>query len=582
MKKFRHISDFIAENKYRYLIGIMSLLATDGAQLILPRLYGKITDLLKEGGISKGGLLYYILLVCLLSFGIAVFRFLWRYLVLGASRNIESKLRRRFYDHLQTLSLNYYNNHKTGDLMAHATNDIAQIREAFGIGIIMIVDSLVIPVIAVVMMFTTAGIKLSLISILPLLFLGLVIVFFVKEMHSRYHNMQEAFSQLTETARENFSGIRVIKSFAQELKEIYKFEKVNRHNKEMNLRLIRIMRLLFPFIMGISALSTAIALWYGGIMVMYAEISLGDFVAFTGYLAMLVWPIASVGWITSMIQRGTVSIERINNILDEKPEITDAGTDTSIKEIRGAITFNNLTFSYPGNNEPVLKNINIAIEEGKTLAIVGHTGSGKTTLANLIPRLYNTPSGSLLIDGVDIYKIPLKVLRSSIGYVPQDTFLFSATIYENIDFFEGQGPESVERAAKTSMIYDNIMEFPDGFNTFVGERGVNLSGGQKQRIAIARALNRNPKILILDDCLSAVDTYTEEQILKKLKVELQKRTSIIISHRISTIKDADEIIVLHNGEITERGTHDTLLAQKGIYYDLYQKQLLKEELERVE
>ncbi len=582
MKKFRHIGDIILENKWRYFFGILALLITDAAQLALPRLYGTITDLLRNRNIGKSGLFKYILLVCFLAVGIAVFRFLWRYLVLGASKNIERKLRMRFYDHLQKLSLNYYNNHKTGDLMAHATNDISQISHAAGIGVTMLVDSAVVPVIAIIMMFVTVGAKLSLISISPLVILGLTIVFMVKEMHSRFRNMQEAFSHLTETARENFSGIRVVKSFAQELKEIKKFEKVNNHNKEMNLRLIRVMRLLNPFVMGISALSTAIALWRGGIMVIYAEISLGDFVAFTGYLAMLVWPIASIGWITSMFQRGSVSIDRINKILNEKPEVTDENADPNIKNIKGCIVFRNLSFSYPGSDTKTLNNINITIEEGKTLAIVGRTGSGKTTLANLVLRLYNTQSGSLLIDGVDINKIPLSVLRSNIGYVPQDTFLFSSTIGENIDFFAGNSTENIENAARTSMIYDNIMEFPAGFKTAVGERGVTLSGGQKQRIAIARALNRNPKILILDDCLSAVDTYTEEQILKKLKSKLSSRTSIIISHRISTIKDADEIIVLDNGEIAERGTHGTLIEQRNIYYDLYQKQLLKEQLERVE
>jgi ATP-binding cassette subfamily B protein len=335
-------------------------------------------------------------------------------------------------------------------------------------------------------------------------------------------------------------------------------------------------------IMTVSALSFAVALWFGGIEVINGNITLGDFVAFNSYLGMLTWPIAALGWITSMFQRGSVSIGRINVIMDEKPEIENSHDAVNLKDIKGKIEFKNLTFAYSENSKPVLKDINITIESGKTLAIVGRTGSGKTTLINLIQHLYKIPEGMLFVDGFDINKISIETVRSHIGYVPQDSFLFSTTLKENIDFFQGNSFESIASAAKTARVYDNIMDFPKQFETVIGERGITLSGGQKQRIAIARAILREPSILLLDDCLSAVDTHTEEEILKGLHEVMSQRTSIIVSHRILAVKDADEIIVLDDGEIIERGTHQSLLEMQGTYSDLYQKQLLAEQMEEAE
>lgn len=605
MNNLRYIKDLLLKFKYRYVIGILFLLCVDVLQLVLPKVLGDVTDLLEGGSLTQARLGTYAVIVVLIALGIAIFRFLFRYTLYGVSRSIELSFRNRFYAHLQKLSANYFNIHKTGDIMAHATNDMSNVTMATGQGVIFAIDSLLIPVVSLFMMWNTAGLKLTAASFIPLLLLGIAAIFFMRVMQSRVLKQQEAFSDLTETARENFSGIRVVKAFVQEQNEIKKFEKTNSINKVANIRFTRMISIMFPSVMAVSSISFLIALWYGGIMVIEGSLTLGGFVAFNSYLGMLIWPITAVGWIANIFQRGSVSLKRINTIMDEKPEIQDrsdaaakdtppghtglnaidrAGQNPPARqaEVSGSIEFRNLAFTYPGTDKPVLENINITIECGKTLAVVGRTGSGKTTLANLIPRLLSVPAGTLFIDGTDINSIPLSTLRSSIGCVPQDTFLFSASISENIDFFRGFGSNEIENAARTARIYDNICEFPDQFNTFVGERGVTLSGGQKQRVAIARAVIGAPAILIMDDCLSAVDANTEEEILEDLKAIMKDRTSIIVSHRISAVKDADEIIVLDDGRIVERGTHASLIEQEGYYKELYGKQLLAEQIEEGE
>lgn len=579
MNKLRYIKDVILKNRYRYAAGILCLVIVDIMQLALPKILGTVTDLLKNHALTRELLSKYCIMLASIALGIGVFRFLWRYLVLGVSRKIEETLRNRFYQHLQKLSANYYNNHKTGDLMAHATNDINNITMTVGHGVAVAIDSALIPLVAVTMMFRTAGFKLTLAAFSPLFILVLLIISFLRQMNQRAQKMQEAFSNLTEMARENFSGVRVIKSFVQETKEIEKFKNANIKNKKANLKFIRLTSLLYPVIYSVAALSFVITLWYGGLQVINGHITLGDFISFNSYLIMLIWPMAALGWLTNIFQRGSVSFDRVNTILDEVPEIKDAPDAAAIKELEGKIEFRSLSFSYPGSSIPALKNINIQLDKGKTLAIVGRTGSGKSTLANLILRLYSVPDGSMFIDDTDICKIPLSVLRNGIGYVPQEPFMFSSTLAENIDFYNSSSMDSIIEASKIARVYDNIMDFPQKFDTPVGERGVTLSGGQKQRLAIARAVLRPPAILILDDCLSAVDANTEKEILKELRAIMQQRTSIIISHRISTIMDADEIIVLDDGEIAERGTHESLLSFNGIYSDMYKRQLLAEQLE---
>ncbi|MEN6316211.1 MAG: ABC transporter ATP-binding protein [Clostridiaceae bacterium] len=602
MNNLRYIKDLLLKFKYRYVIGILFLLCVDVLQLVLPKVLGDVTDLLEGGSLTQAMLGTYAVIVVLIALGIAIFRFLFRYTLYGVSRSIELSFRNRFYAHLQKLSTNYFNIHKTGDIMAHATNDMSNVTMATGQGVIFAIDSLLIPVVSLFMMWNTAGFKLTAASFMPLFLRGIAAIFFMRVMQSRVLKQQEAFSDLTETARENFSGIRVVKAFVQEQNEIKKFEKANSLNKTANIKFVRLVSIMFPSVMAVSSVSFLIALWYGGIMVIEGSLTLGGFVAFNSYLGMLIWPITAIGWIAHIFQRGSVSLKRINTIMDEKPEIQDrSGTavmetppdhtglnaiDSAEQnppalqaEVSGLIEFRSLTFTYPGTDKPVLENINITIECGKTLAVVGRTGSGKTTLTNLIPRLLSVPAGTLFIDGTDINNIPLSTLRSSIGCVPQDTFLFSASISENIDFFRSFGSNEIENAARTARIYDNICEFPDQFDTFVGERGVTLSGGQKQRVAIARAVIGSPAILILDDCLSAVDANTEEEILEDLKAIMRDRTSIIVSHRISAVKDADEIIVLDDGRIVERGTHASLIEQEGYYKELYGKQLLAEQIE---
>lgn len=599
MDKLRYIRDLLSRNKYRYLLGVIFLLGVDILQLVMPRILGDATDFLESGTLTASKLAEFSITILFIAVGIAVFRFLFRYTLFGVSRSIELSLRNRFYQHLQKLSANYFNTHKTGDLMAHATNDLNNVTVTTGQGIILAVDCLLIPVAALIMMWTTAGYKLTLASFAPLLILGIVVFFFMKIMQSAVQKQQETFSDLTETARENFSGIRVVKSFVQEQKEIQRFQHANNRNKEANLKFVRLMSVMFPSVMLVASLSFVIALWYGGTLVIEGALTLGGFVAFNSYLGMLIWPITALGWVANIFQRGSVSLQRISTIMDESPEIADKfipqaqsaddksdvpGPLSALNRtaLEGVIEFRNLSFTYPGSDKPVLENISLKVEKGKILAIIGRTGSGKTTLINLIPRLLSVPEGALFIDYSDVNDIPLSLLRSSIGCVPQDTFLFSDTIYNNIDFYRELKPDDIENATKTARLNENILEFPEKFNTIVGERGVTLSGGQKQRVAIARAVLGSPSILILDDCLSAVDAKTEESILQDLKILMKQRTSIIVSHRISAVKDADEIIVLDEGRIIERGTHASLIESDGYYKSLFTRQLLAEEIEEAE
>jgi len=582
MHELRYIKDVILKCKNKYIAGIICIFMVDILQMVLPKVLGILTDKLKSGSFTKNDLVTYSILIVAVSISTAIFRFLWRYLVFGVSKLLEKTLRERLYAQFQRLSPRYYNEHKTGDLMSHATNDIDNIRMMLGQGVALISDSLLLPAAILVMLVLTAGYKLTLAAFSPMIFLVIVVVANVKNMHTRINRMQEAISDLTEKTRENISGIRVVKSFVQENHELQKFKKSNLHNREMNLKFVRIMSMLQPFVMAISYLTFAITLLYGGLKVIYGEITIGEFVTFAGYLLQLIWPIAALGWVTSIFQKGIVSLKRVNIMMDEVPDIIDSHDCINKDNINWKIDVKNLNFTYPGSENASLENINISLEKGKTLAICGKTGSGKTTLINLIPRLYNTEPGTLFIDDTDINRLSILSLRKNIGYVPQDTILFSATIKENINFFRNFDDESIIKAAKAAGIHDDIMGFPKQYDTIVGERGVNLSGGQKQRISIARALIGNPSLLILDDCLSAVDTHTEAKILGALKEIMRERTSIIVSHRISAIKDADEIIMLDEGRIIERGNHNSLLEQKGKYYELYQKQLLAAKIEEEE
>lgn len=567
--------------KFHFLVGFLSLLTVDLFQLQIPVITGNITDGLQSGNYEFSNLLNQVLTLLLIGLLIACFRFIWRYFIFGTSRKIEYGLRNDFFGHLEKLSLRFFNEHKTGDLMAHATNDLNAIRMMVGPGVLMSLDAITLCVLVIYQMITKISLNLTLVAIIPLPLIAIGGIFFGRAIRARFKDKQEAFAHMSEMVQENISGVQVVKAFVQETKEIKAFNETNKNNYDKNMRVIKLFAIMNPLAMLVTGLSIAIVLGYGGYMTMLGNITLGDFVAFTQYLLMLVWPMIAFGWCINIMSQGLASLSRFQNILDEKPEIIDEETVKQIDSIKGDIVIDNLTFNYPGSGLKELDNISVTVNKGETLGIVGRTGSGKTTLVNMLLRMYNPPRGTIFIDDVDIMDIPLKVLRHSIGYVPQDNFLFSDTISRNIAFGVIEtSDEYIECAAKNANVHDNIIEFSNKYATVVGERGVTLSGGQKQRISIARALIKDPAIMILDDSVSAVDTNTEEQILNHIKEERKDKTTIIIAHRISTIQNSDKIIVIDEGKIIESGTHDNLVEQKGLYYNMVEKQQLEKELEK--
>ena len=563
----------------RILAGFVSLLLVNGATILVPLVIREAIDRLARG---EGGLLQSGLMITGLAAVVMAFRFLWRYFFIGAARRIERDLRAKLYNHLLGLSASFYNETKTGDLMAHATNDIEAVTRACGFGILTIADPLfMIPVSVAIMMSIDP--QLTLYAIIPLPILTLVMLGFGKVIHQRFESVQAAFSILMEKVRENVSGIRVVKSFVQEPGTKADFAMTNQLQVDENMALVRIHGLFHPLIELLAGASLAIILWIGGIAVVRASISLGDFVAFTQYLSMLIWPMISIGWAVNLVQRGRASLGRINRLLAETPEIVAPVKPRSLGGTR--IEIRDLTFAYPSANgrttTPALSDIQLTIEEGMTLGIVGLTGSGKSTLAHLIPRVFDPPVGTICIGGIDIRGIDLGELRRAIGFVPQDPFLFSASIAENIAFGQPDASrETIEEAAMLAGIHDEIIAFPQGYETTVGERGISLSGGQKQRVAIARALLLDPQIVLFDDPLSAVDAEREEFILGKLREFFHGRTSILIAHRISAVMHADQTIVIDKGRIVERGTHEELIAGGGIYDRIWRLQQAERRVSR--
>ncbi len=532
-----------------------------------------IDDLYQE--ISRDILLYYALLMIAASVLEGMFRFLMRRILIGVSRKIEYDLRNDLFAHLQSLSPSFYQRNPTGDIMSRATNDLSAVRMVLGPGIMYSINTVFTAVLTIGILVSIEA-RLAILSLLPLLAVSVCVKHFGKEIHKRFEKIQEQLAGLTTLAHENVSGIRVIKAYNQEEAFTERFQQANEEYVDRSLSLVKVWGVFNPLLTFLLGLSSVALLWYGGRLVIQGSITVGDFVAFMAYLTMLTWPTIALGWVINIFERGSASMGRMNQIFQSQPEIRDEHP-TPISLLKGNIEVKNLTFSY--NGVPVLKNINFQLRSGETLAIVGRTGSGKSTFVNLLCRLYRVPKGSIFIDGVDINEIPLKTLRKSVGYVPQETFLFSETIQQNIAFGRPEASfKAIQENSKISNIWPDIQDFPGQFETFVGERGITLSGGQKQRIAISRALLVEPEILILDDALSSVDTDTEEKILNRLSGELSKRTVILISHRISTVKMADQILVLENGAIIEQGTHEDLLRAEGHYATLYQRQLLKEEL----
>ena len=523
-------------------------------------------------------LLRYALFILGIAVAKGIFLYYQRMIMVGMSRDIEYDLRNEFYDHLQNLPQQFYQEYRTGDLMARATNDLNAVRMLAGPAIMYGEGTLFNTVIALPLMFSINW-KLTLLALCSLPFVSYATSFFAKRIHQRFESIQEYFSTITAQAQENFSGVRVVRAYAQENREIETFEKMNREFVGRNMKLIRLTGVFHPMLQALVGLGFVAVLWYGGRLTLAGEMTVGQYVQFNLYLVMLIWPMIALGWVVNLFQRGMASMNRINAVLEIKPAITNTRAQKEIKEIYGEIEFRNLTYKYPGTERAVLKDINLKIKHGQTVAIVGHTGSGKSTLVNLVPRLIDAESGQVLIDGHPIGSVPLDVLRSNIGYVPQETFLFSETVGGNIAFGTPNATaEDVKNAAESAGLLEDIEGFPKRFDTIVGERGITLSGGQKQRTAIARSVIRHPKILLLDDSLSSVDTYTEEKILSHLRGIMSGRTSIIVSHRVSTVKDADLIVVLQDGEIVERGTHDELLLHDGLYAQLHEEQLLEEEL----
>jgi len=592
---FRQLLPFVLRYRRQFILGLVCVVLSSTFQLLAPWVLRFAIDDLTLG-VTRQKLMTYAGLILGVACVRAVFQFLMRRIIIGASREIEYDIRNAFFTRLQQMPLAYYQARRTGDLMSRATNDLNAVRMMIGPAIMYSASTILVFAVAIVLMISIDA-RLTLIALIPLPMVSVSVKYFGSAIHKRFEAIQAQLADLSAVVQEALAGVRVVRAYNQERYEIARFSAANDEYIRRNRVLIRLQGMFYPSMTLFLGFGALLVLWAGSREVINGRITLGDFVAFNSYLVMLSWPMIAFGWVTNMLQRGMASWKRMLEVMDAVPDISDTHVTARGRSVplTGAIEIRHLTFTYPGAEHPVLDDVSIRIESGQTVAFVGATGSGKSTLISLLPRLHEPPRGTVFMDGVDVLEIPLDRLRGAIGFVPQEPFLFSDTVAGNIGF--GVQPEASidpehgsrtpDTGSRTSRLSEvaaiarldkDIESFPKGYETAVGERGITLSGGQKQRTALARALMVDPRVLILDDALSAVDTYTEEEILTRLKGVMRQRTSIIVAHRISTVRDADQIVVLDRGKVAERGDHDALVARNGLYASLYKRQLLEEEL----
>jgi ATP-binding cassette subfamily B protein len=574
---------YVLRYRRAFATGLTCSLASTALALVAPWVLKHAIDDLTVS-VTRARLLGYATAMLGLAVGGGALRFAMRRILIGASRHIEYDLRNDFFAHLQALPLGYFQARRTGDLMSRATNDLGAVRMMIGPAVMYAVSTLVLFLVAVVMMLSLS-VRLTLVALTPLPFVTIAVRYFGTAIHDRFERIQAQLSEMSAVTQEALAGVRVVRAYRQEDAELARFRRANEEYVARNRTLIKLQGAFYPsmtFFLGVASL---LLLWLGSREVILGRLSLGEFVAFNSYLAMLSWPMIAFGWVTNLLQRGMASWGRMLEVLDERPAIVGGHAIPPAEargRIRGGLEFRGLTFAYDGR--PVLEDVSFAVEPGQTVAIVGPTGSGKSTLLNLVPRLHDPPPGTVFLDGFDVRELSLDVLRGAVGMVPQEPFLFSSTIGENVAFavpVDGDAAkraEAIARAGAVARLDKDVADFPQGYDTVVGERGITLSGGQRQRTAIARAVMADPRVLLLDDALSAVDTYTEEEILSRLRGVMRSRTTLIVSHRVSTVRDADVILVLESGRVVERGRHDDLITRGGFYADLYRKQLLEEEL----
>lgn len=582
MDKKELLKLYVMKYKWFYFFGVLILLLVDYMQLFIPKIIGMVTDGIKDGSMDSRGIITMVITLVSVTLIMAASRIGWRYCIIGSSKKIERDIRVDLFEKWVQLDATYFNQTKTGNLMAYATNDLNAIRMMVGPGVITIFDAVIMTVLVIGQMAFAISLPLTLVAIIPMPFIAWGSYYFGKIIKKRFKIKQEAFALLSDKVQESFSGIKVIKSFVQEYYDLKDFDDIAEDNYDKNLKLAKLAAFLNPLVIFLVGTSLLISIGYGGYLTMVNDITIGEFVAFNQYILMLSWPMQAIAMGINTFAQGAASIKRIDEVLKAQPIVKDNEQAKPLEKIQGHIRISQLSFNFPDNNQQGLDNINLEVKKGETLAILGRTGSGKSTLVNLLLRIYNAPYNTIFVDDQDIMKASIESVRRHIAYVPQDNFLFSDSIANNIAFGAGDlSQEQIEAAAKKADVHSNIMEFPEQYDTVVGERGTTLSGGQKQRVSIARALALDAPILILDDSLSAVDTKTEELILENLKVLRQDKTNIIIAHRISTVRHADHIVILENGHVAECGNHETLLEKEGIYADMYEKQQLEEELSEV-